>query len=57
VIRQMDALEVAHPALALSKLPDYQKAKKELADCDLALSNPSAYLAGKGYSVVAGDFR
>ena len=57
VILQMDTLEATHPALALSTLPDYQKAKKELADCDLALSNPTAYLAAKGNKVVAGDFQ
>ena len=57
VLKQMDALDAAHPTLGLSKLPEYQTAKSELADCDLALSNPVGYLAGKGYKVIAGDFQ
>jgi uncharacterized protein DUF4157 len=57
VIQQMDALDAAHPALALDKLPDYQKAKTEIADCDLALTDPARYLAAKGHRVVAGDFQ
>lgn len=57
VIQQMDTLDAAHPTLELSKLPDYQKANTEIADCDLALSDPTRYLAVRGFRVVSGDFQ
>ena len=57
VIRKMDALDTSHPSLHLSSLPDYQKAKDEISGCNLALSDPTAYLAAKGFRVVAGDFQ
>jgi hypothetical protein len=56
VIFELDKIEAGF-GVHVSAEPLYVEAKKEIAGCEQVRDNPKAYLAARGFQVVAGDFK